>query len=100
MSRCLRVSVSRCHRVTRCHSHSTRSLLTSSRAAPTLASLTEPSFSLLALHFLILPAICSRASFPTFAPLSRTSKSHDFVDAVTASLMDSRREGRDERRWA
>ena len=79
------------------HSHSTRSLLTSSSAPPTLASRMPPSFSLRVLHFLILPAIWSNANRPTLAPLSRTSNNHVLVDAVTASLMDNRNEGRDDR---
>ena len=79
------------------HSHSARSLCTSSNAPPTLARRTPPSFSLLARHFLILAPICSNARRPTVAPLSRISNSQDLVEAVTASLIDNRSEGRDER---
>mgnify|MGYP006876491316 CR=1 FL=1 len=82
------------------NSHSTRSLWTISSAPPTLANLTPPSFSRLARHFLILELIWSIASRPTLAPDSRTSKSHDFVEASTASLMDRRREGKEERTCA
>ena len=80
--------------------HSTRSLCTISSAPPTLASLTPPSFSLRARHFLILALIWSIANLPTLAPPSRTSNNHDLVDAVTASRMDRRSDGSDDRMCA
>jgi hypothetical protein len=49
---------------------------------------------------LILALIWSIANLPTLAPPSRTSNNHDLVDAVTASRMDRRSDGSDDRMCA
>lgn len=58
-----------------------------------------PSFSRFRRQRLMRFPICSSASLPTSVLDSRMSKSHDLVEAVTASLIDNLSDGKDDTRW-
>lgn len=76
--------------------HSTFSCVTSSTAFPTLLCLVMGSLSLLDLQRRVRESIASIASFPTWPLTFRMSHSHCFCDAVTASLICVRNDGREE----
>lgn len=76
--------------------HSVFSCVTSSTAFPTLLCLVIGSLSLLDLQRRVRVSIASIASFPTWPLTFRMSHSHCFCDAVTASLICVRNDGREE----
>ena len=79
-------------------SHSVFSYVTSSTALPTRFEWRRGSFSRRTRHRRVRASIASKASRPTSVLIFLISRSHCFIEAVTASLIWHRREGNEDRR--
>lgn len=86
------------HHVKKRDLHSSFSYTTVSTALPTLLCLSDGSLSRLIRHLRTRISIASKASLPICPLLFRMSSSHCFMDAVTASLICARREGKEDMR--
>ena len=78
--------------------HSFFSYVTNSTALPTRLIRSKGSLSRLALQNLVLFSMLSMASWPTSVLTVRISSNHCFIDAVTASLICTRKDGNDDER--